>query len=323
MDTPVFEEVVRGHTIKIYPDSDPENPRDWDNLGTLICGHSRYHLGDKHEFEGGRAFLLDLLNMPDDAPFGVDDLLPKAEKVAVILPVYLYDHSGLVMNTTGFHCPWDSGQVGFIYVTLENIRSEFNVQRVTAKRRDQVADHLRREVQTFSDYIGGAVYGFVIEDSDGEQIDSCWGYIGDYDGYCLTEARSCVPKSNDAKKADPPVQMGRLDLMMGAYERNCHRLSQIGADMRKRAEIQTLSDRPKSRHNGRHTANWTGADERHYLSLFRELENARQREIAALSAKLLRQRRAILSLIDKTRPNDLPDVKDLPHVHPGLWLARR
>ena len=27
----------------------------------------------------------------------------------VILPLYLYDHSGITMNTTGFSCPWDSG----------------------------------------------------------------------------------------------------------------------------------------------------------------------------------------------------------------------
>jgi hypothetical protein len=108
MEAPVYEETICGHTIKIYPDTDPENPRDWDNLGTMICGHSRYQLGDKHNFDGGRAFLLDLLNMSEDVPLGVDDLLPRAERKAVILPVYLYDHSGLAMNTTGFHCPWDS-----------------------------------------------------------------------------------------------------------------------------------------------------------------------------------------------------------------------
>lgn len=96
------------------------------------------------------------------------------------------------MNTTGFHCPWDSGQVGFIYMTLDDIRTEYSVQRVSAKRREAVVDHLRNEVQTFSDYVSGAVYGYVVEDENGNQIDSCWGFIGDYDGYCLTEARSAA-----------------------------------------------------------------------------------------------------------------------------------
>ena len=35
----------------------------------------------------------------------------------VILPLYLYDHSGITMNTCGFSCPWDSGQVGWIYAS--------------------------------------------------------------------------------------------------------------------------------------------------------------------------------------------------------------
>lgn len=191
MDAPVHEETYQGHTIKIYHDCDAESPRDWDNLGTLICGHSRYQLGDKHNFADAREFLLDLLELDDEVGLSVDDLLKRAEKIAVILPVYLYDHSGLVMNTIGFHCPWDSGQVGFIYVKLSDIRKEYSIKRVSAKRRLQVATYLRNEVQTFSDYISGAVYGYVVEKED-EEIESCWGFIGEYEGYCLEQARAQI-----------------------------------------------------------------------------------------------------------------------------------
>jgi len=163
MHTPVYEETYRGHSIKIYHDDDAENPRDWDNLGTLICGHSRYQLGDKHHFGGGRAFLLDLLELDESSKLDVDQLLERAERTAIILPVFLYDHSGLVMNTTGFHCPWDSGQVGFIYVTTAKVREEFSVKRVSAELRGKVSAHLRQEVQTYSDYLSGAVYGYVVE----------------------------------------------------------------------------------------------------------------------------------------------------------------
>ena len=191
MDAPVHEEIYQGHTIKIYHDCDPESPRDWDNLGTLICAHSRYQLGDKHNFADAREFLLDLLELDDEVGLSVDDLLKRAEKIAVILPVYLYDHSGLVMNTIGFHCPWDSGQVGFIYVKLSDIRKEYSIKRISAKRRLQVATYLRNEVQTFSDYISGAVYGYVVEKED-EEIESCWGFIGEYEGYCLEQARAQI-----------------------------------------------------------------------------------------------------------------------------------
>lgn len=48
MDTPIHEESYRDHTIKIIHDPDPESSRDYDNLGTMICWHKRYNLGDKH-----------------------------------------------------------------------------------------------------------------------------------------------------------------------------------------------------------------------------------------------------------------------------------
>lgn len=35
------------HTIEIIQDTDPENPRSWDDQSTMIICHSRYNLGDK------------------------------------------------------------------------------------------------------------------------------------------------------------------------------------------------------------------------------------------------------------------------------------
>lgn len=191
MNTPIFEEVHKGHTIKIFHDTDPVSPRDWDNLGTLICGHTRYNLADPHSFGDAREFLLDLCGLGEASDLSVDQLVKRAEKQAVILPVYLYDHSGLAMNTTGFHCPWDSGQVGFVCATLETIRKEYDVRRVTAALREKVAQVLKQEVDTYGDYLSGNVYGYVVEKGD-DEIDSCWGFIGDYDDYCLEEARASI-----------------------------------------------------------------------------------------------------------------------------------
>ncbi len=193
MQSPVYEETHHGHTIKIYHDPDAESPRDWDTLGTLICGHSRYRLGDPHGFDSAESFLRNLCGVDGDRNLDVEELLERAEKQAVILPVYLYDHSGLAMNTTGFHCPWDSGQVGFIYATLEAIRKEYGVLRVSAALREKVANGLRQEVATYCDYLGGNVHGYVVEDQSGDELDACWGFIGDYDGHCLEAARNAVP----------------------------------------------------------------------------------------------------------------------------------
>ena len=192
MHDPVYEEVHQGHIIKIYHDPDAESPREWSNLGTLICWHRRYRLGDGHQYDCPEAFLRELADVSDQSNLSMDPLRERAERKAVILPVFLYDHSGLAMNTIGFHCPWDSGQVGYVYVTLEAVREEFGAKRVTRALRAKAEDILRGEVVNYDAYLGGRVYGYVIE-QDGEEVDACWGFVGDYETGCLPEARRAVP----------------------------------------------------------------------------------------------------------------------------------
>jgi hypothetical protein len=151
-------------TIKIEYDSDPMNPRtDWDNAGTMVCFHSRYNLGDEQPKGSASEYRKDL---------------PKG---TLWLPLYLYDHSGITMSTGSFSCGWDSGCVGFIYVTPETIAKEWGGDREAAKR------CLEAEVKVYDDYLTGAVFGYTIHkanccDSCGhnepEEIDSCWGFYG-------------------------------------------------------------------------------------------------------------------------------------------------
>jgi len=175
----VHTETIKDYTINIVQDELADSPREmWDNLGTMLCKHSRYDLGDKNAIE--------------------------PEKGAVILPLYLYDHSGITINTTGFSCNWDSGQVGIIYCNLDTIRKEYNVKRISKALRERVAKTLKSEVAVYDDYLTGNVYGFSIE-KDNEITDSCYGFFGDYDGYVLEEARSivnyCLTQDRKAKQA--------------------------------------------------------------------------------------------------------------------------
>lgn len=104
--------------LSIYFDSCPTNPREWDNLGTMVCGHRRYDLGDE------QAQNIGLYNSWDE---WLENEIIKpngGEENVVYLPLYLYDHGGITMNTTGFSCPWDSGQVGWIYATKDRFREE-------------------------------------------------------------------------------------------------------------------------------------------------------------------------------------------------------
>ncbi|KJS43145.1 MAG: hypothetical protein VR71_11860 [Roseovarius sp. BRH_c41] len=203
MHDPVYEEAYSGHTIKIFHDPDPESPREWSNLGTLICWHRRYRLGDSHLFESPEAFLRDLAGVSDQSDLSMDQLRERAERKAIILPVFLYDHSGLAMNTIAFHCPWDSGQVGYVYVTFEAVRTEFRVKRGTKTLREKVEDILRAEIVSYDAYLAGRVYGYVIK-RDGKEVDACWGFFGDYelDHLILPEGRRAVAEEQGA--SPPP-----------------------------------------------------------------------------------------------------------------------
>ena len=88
----------------------------------------------------------------------------------------------MTMSCNGSRYPfnnyWDAGKVGIIYVTDEEVRKNYNVKRISAKLREKVIEHLKAEVKTYDQYISGDVYGYTVEDKDGNQIDSCCGFYG-------------------------------------------------------------------------------------------------------------------------------------------------
>jgi hypothetical protein len=113
--------------VRIKRDDYPQSSREWDNLGTMVCGHKRYSLGDEQAqntelYTSWDEWLYHEVAKPNG---GWDNI--------VALPLYLYDHSGLSISTAPFACPWDSGQVGWIYVTKSRIREEYGVKRVSEK----------------------------------------------------------------------------------------------------------------------------------------------------------------------------------------------
>ena len=182
----IEDEVTLFHdyTIVVNHDEYAGDPREWDNLGTMVCFHRRYNLGDNHGFETPNVFFHVLSGLyPEVATMDLtNEQLERCKTVAheknIILPLYLYDHSGITMNTTGFSCPWDSGQVGCIYVSKEDVRREFNVSRVSNKLEERIRNMLVAEVETYDQYLCGKVYCYSIE-KDGENVDCCCGFYGD------------------------------------------------------------------------------------------------------------------------------------------------
>jgi len=172
------------YTIKVFQDIDAENPREcFDHLGTIYHTHRSYDLGQKMDLDDIQAII------DNDKYF--------------TLPVYMYEHGGIMLKTSGFSCPWDSGQVGIIAVEKAKVLKEWSRKKWSKKLEKQILACLAGEIKEFSEYLEGNVYGYVIEKSnvcgacandEPEQIDSCWGFIGDYE-YCLSEAKANLPEA--------------------------------------------------------------------------------------------------------------------------------
>lgn len=103
-----------------------------------------------------------------------------SENEVAILPLYLYDHSGITMNTTGFCCPWDSGQVGHIYMTKKQYReNQYEEPEWPAK----AYEVMKVDVEVYDQFLTGEVYGYQTFEKDDEfgwvkTDDSCWGFFG-------------------------------------------------------------------------------------------------------------------------------------------------
>ncbi len=200
------------YTLEVETDYNPESPREWSNLCTMICWHSRYSLGDKHSFSDPLDFMMNLYrevmgeswfykHKSDDW----SDILRALQESNLVLikVINLYDHSGLTVSTSDgypYNDRWDAGCVGFIYVTKKTIFKECG--NITEENWKERADkYLEGEMEAYDQYLRGDVYGFTLtkkvveqetcphcgevirEYEDEEDVDSCWGFYGD----CLEE----------------------------------------------------------------------------------------------------------------------------------------
>lgn len=200
--------------LRVLQDDSPCSPREWDNLGTMVCSHRRYNLGDEQDFEPEYAgnwgdHTAEYFSQESGIDIDPDNYQESVEKIlnwvadnVVLNNLYLYDHSGITISSSPFSCRWDSGQLGFHYCTLKQAIENWSLPKDSTwdttieewygenkgeqvSLRTVVERMLEGEVETYDQYLRGDVYRFVVEEWDPTpgvgwvHLDSCGGFYGD------------------------------------------------------------------------------------------------------------------------------------------------
>lgn len=180
----------------IEQDTDLIHPRDnFDHYSTLYTWHRRYSIGGKDDenykepINNLYVWAFDQFNeltnsitltnyTSYDQTIYFNNEEPNQEQMdfflnfvqewlvanVAILPIYMYDHSGLTISTGPFSCPWDSGQVGIIYIeksTCEKIGINF----------DHAKEYLKGDIEELDNYLTSNVFVVSIYETEEEEFD--------------------------------------------------------------------------------------------------------------------------------------------------------
>lgn len=175
-----FQHANRKVVVSI--DEDPPHPRkDWTPLGTIIHWHRKYDFGEFIERDVDstieslmKQWLLDNKNV----------------EVVSILPLYLFDHSGISLSTKPFGCVWDSGQVGWIYLSKDEAEESFEYLS------QDFESILNQEIESYDDYLNDRCYQYEVFSQDGSVLESSGGYLGNC-YTCIEDAKFAAWASDD------------------------------------------------------------------------------------------------------------------------------
>lgn len=163
----VSEPLPNGKRLQVLVDYDesPMNPLEDEDVVHVVClNHRRYALG--HEQVDGDA---------------MEELRQRllGGEMAAYRPVYMYDHSGVALSTEPFGCRWDSGLIGWAYITKE-VAAETGHNYETVEGKRALNRSIESVVKEYGHYASGDTWYIRVCDEEGENLEVS-SFIGDLD----------------------------------------------------------------------------------------------------------------------------------------------
>lgn len=178
------------YTIEIKIDEYPENPREWDNMWTLVTAHRNY--------SGDEELPSDCNSIDEAFEMHLEWEWLTSDEV-YYHKVWLYEHSWVLISTSPFSCRWDSGTWGFIYVSKKKADEELCP--TDKDELEKIAlEYLDNEIKTLNKYYIWDIYKYHIE-----HLDEHAGWY-ESEEEAIAEAKSIIdsedPKGKTMKMAE-------------------------------------------------------------------------------------------------------------------------
>lgn len=173
---------------------------------------------------------------PDDEDVQLNWLLKKAGKGEILLlPVSGYEHSGLTLSvgwpTQFVDWQWDAGFAGVIYTTRERAEKYIGEHATD----EEILAGMKFEVEYYDTWGNGNCWGFTSYDKLGNEVDSCWGFIGettecmedDFNGGLHDCKFDKLYEYVEAHKDDPDVLVARYNEARDEFDDMSESLGQM------------------------------------------------------------------------------------------------
>lgn len=181
---------IDGCRVDVHYDELAESPREWCDMSRFILAHRRYDVPNETN--------LDPLDY--DTMDGLKQAIEEVYGTCVFVPVSMYDHGNVHIYAGSPTCRWDSGYLGFAFMTRDDVIGNWGGKYLTKRLRQRAIDFLKAEIELFGDYMSGHVFSASVHDPNGEMLDSLGGFYGtDHSKSGLLEfARSTVANMTEA-----------------------------------------------------------------------------------------------------------------------------